>query len=259
MTFKEFMKAVAYLPANAFTGSVKLVLGYTDEDGEEHRGLLGLATDGIKFVGRSISDFLSEHKKAITTAAWLTLATAGAVALTLFLWPAALTAVASFSVYGLSIAGIAGANTLAQIGLASALAGAAVSAATYIGAAAGNFFSWVAKCCKNLRSSTSKQEDPQDDEDDTYTTGNEQGFKSTKGSSFDYEEPTSDDDLTYTVTQPKGNPLSILSTSGAKEPTITTNVVTFAPQQHQSPIQSPKVVKKDEDAPSLNQTSSLIN
>ncbi|QMT58782.1 hypothetical protein [Legionella sp. PC997] len=213
MTFKQFMKTVAYLPADAFTGVVKLVLGYTDKYGDEHRGLLGLATDGIKFVGRSISDFLSEHKKAITTAAWLTLATAGAVALTLFLWPAALTAVASFSIYGFSIAGIAGANALAQIGLASLLAGAAVSAATYVGAAAGNFFSWVADCCKNIKSKAPKsanedeyreidEDEYSDKEDDTLeVVSDRKGIKATE----------------IKATETKTNPLSALSTSTDKK------------------------------------------
>ncbi|WP_454784928.1 hypothetical protein [Legionella sp. WA2024007413] len=230
MTFKQFMKTVAYLPANAFTGVVKSVLGYTDNKGIAHRGLLGLVTDGIKFVGRSISDFLSEHKKAITTAAWLTLAAAGAVALTLFLWPAALTAVASFSIYGFSIAGIAGANALAQIGLASLLAGAAVSAATYVGAAAGNFFSWVADCCKNIKSKA-----PRSANEDEYQVINENS-ESESDSEEDVLEIGSDTKKIKT-TEIKTNPLSRMSspTDRRDADTIMSDVPNFS-----SPLNSTK-------------------
>ncbi|KTD72278.1 hypothetical protein [Legionella tucsonensis] len=168
MKFKQVMSAVAYLPANALTGLTNLVLGSTvkekGRDGVEKvkigrdgkpvttPGLVGYLAEGIKFVSRSTADFLSNHKKAIATAFWLSLLAAGAVALTLFLWPAALTAVATFSVAGLSIAAIAGASTIAQIGLAAALTAAAVSVATYVTAAAGNLVNWIAECCKGLKS-----------------------------------------------------------------------------------------------------------
>lgn len=188
MKFKQVMSAVAYLPANALTGLTNLVLGSTvkekGRDGEERvkigrdgkpvttPGLLGYLAEGVKFVGRSTADFLSNHKKAIATAFWLSLLAAGAVALTLFLWPAALTAVATFSVAGLSIAAIAGASTIAQIGLAAALTAAAVSVATYATAAAGNLINWIAECCKGLKSgSKSRVEDKlfDDEEEDIFS------------------------------------------------------------------------------------------
>ncbi|HHF7367512.1 TPA: hypothetical protein ACPSKY_002646 [Legionella bozemanae] len=192
MKFKEVMSTIAYLPANAFTGLSNLLLGSTvkekGRDGVEKvktdlngkpvttPGLVGYIADGIKIVSRSTADFLSNHKKAIATAAWLSLLAAGVVALTLFLWPAALTAVATFSIAGLSIAAIAGASTIAQIGLAAALTAAAVSVATYVAAAAGNAINWLAECCKGLRSKSQKSrveildDEEEDDEHQTIFT-----------------------------------------------------------------------------------------
>lgn len=181
MKFKEFMTTVGYLPATAFSGLANLVLGSTkkNRDGETqldvndkpvtNRGILGYALDGVKYVARSTADFIAEHKKAISVAAWLSLAAAGGVALTLFLWPAALTAVATFSIYGFSIAGIVGANTALQIGFAAGLAATAASVGTYLTAALANTFSAVAGYFKRpskkqeLSSESSNDEDISDD------------------------------------------------------------------------------------------------
>ncbi|MCW8397192.1 hypothetical protein OQJ26_00090 [Legionella sp. PATHC038] len=181
----NFFSAVGYAPATAFNFITNLILGSTETDKDTGqsvkkpgliglladgiKSLVGLLADGLKTVTRAAADFLVAHKKAIAVAAWTSLAVAGAAALTLFLWPAALTAVASFSVYGISIAGIAGANALAQIGVASALSFAATSTLAYVGAAAGNFVKWVAGCCKKASASRkplvihTANEDEQDD------------------------------------------------------------------------------------------------
>lgn len=156
MTFKEFMREVAYLPATVFSGVVNALLGSSkvikDTKGNEHsiesRGLLGVALDSVKFVSRSVANFIANHKQAIATAFWASLALAGAAALTVFLWPAALTAVTTFSIYGLSIAGVVGANTLLQIGAVAALTFAATSVATYLTAAVVNTISALVDCCK---------------------------------------------------------------------------------------------------------------
>ncbi len=233
--FGKIMSAVGYLPANALSGLTNLLLGSTsvDEDGETvvKRGLLGLALDGIKFVARSAADFIAEHKKAIATAAWLSLAGAGAVALTLFLWPAALAAVASFSIYGFSIAGVVGANTLAQIGLAAGLAAAATSAVTYAGAAVGNFISWVADCCRNLRSKSAKPTTSLSKEDEVDLSDEENNYSS------DEEE----NDLLSKKDAPSQkntrNPMSGLMVGGTKNES--TNVVTLQPPvQFSSPLTS---------------------
>lgn len=64
------------------------------------------------------------------------------------MWPAALTAVATFTVYGFSIAGIVGANTALQIGFAAGLAAAAASVGTYLTATVVNSVSAIASYFK---------------------------------------------------------------------------------------------------------------
>ncbi|VEB32577.1 transmembrane protein [Legionella sainthelensi] len=149
---KKFMRTVAYLPADVFSGAVNLALGSSQKDKEgeikTNRGLLGLLLDGVKYVAQSTANFIAAHKKAISVAAWLSLAAAGGVGLTLFLWPAALTAVATFTVYGFSIAGIVGANTALQIGFAAGLAAAAASVGTYLTATVVNSVSAIASYFK---------------------------------------------------------------------------------------------------------------
>lgn len=86
-------------------------------------------------------------KKILIGTVGLSLAASAAVGLTLFLWPAALAAVASFSVYGLSIAGIVGANTALQIGFTAGLAFAATSVASSFAAALFNTASWIKNAC----------------------------------------------------------------------------------------------------------------
>jgi hypothetical protein len=145
LTLKKIGSAIGYLPATIFSGMADLLFGYTEKhpNGKvvydtttkrpvEHDGILGLLMDGIKAIGRGISGFIADHKKAIAIAFWSSLLIGGAVGLTLFLWPAALAAVAGFTVYGLSIAGIVGTNALLQIGFAAGLAYAATSLFTYL-------------------------------------------------------------------------------------------------------------------------------
>ncbi|EHL29239.1 hypothetical protein [Legionella drancourtii] len=91
-------------------------------------------------------------KKILIGTVGLSLAASAAVGLTLFLWPAALAAVAGFSVYGLSIAGIVGANTLLQIGVTAGLAFAATSVATSFAAAFLKTASWIIDACFKSKS-----------------------------------------------------------------------------------------------------------
>lgn len=255
MKFKEVMSTIAYLPANAFTGLSNLLLGSTvkekgrdgvekvkmDLDGKPVTtpGLVGYIADGIKIVSRSTADFLSNHKKAIATAAWLSLLAAGAVALTLFLWPAALTAVATFSIAGLSIAAIAGASTIAQIGLAAALTAAAVSVATYVAAAAGNAINWLAECCKGLRSKSQKSRVEilhDEEEDDEHSLG--------KGTGLD-----------QTIFIPTSNPYTTLTSTKrsevSSEKRSSGTVVTLKRDedvpQFSSPLSTTVTKKKDEE------------
>ncbi|MCE0722206.1 MULTISPECIES: hypothetical protein [Legionella] len=247
MKFKQVMNTIFELPANAFTGLTNLVLGSTvkvkGRDGVERvkedldgnpvttRGLVGYLADGIKTVSRATADFLSNHKKAIATAAWISLLAAGAVALTLFLWPAALAAVATFSIGGLSIAAIAGASTVAQIGLAAGLAAAAASVATYVTAGLVNGFKWLAECCKGLRASSkktgSKGTDLLIEEDEDFGKG--------LGTTFSSSNPYSSKDLRTTKREETG----LENRSGTVVPMKREDEVTQFP----SPL---KTAKKEE-------------
>jgi hypothetical protein len=133
MTLQQFMRDVAYLPATAFSGLVNILFGYTkknkkgqpirDEEGnpEINRGILSLTLDAIKFITRFIADVIGNNRKEIAIGFWTSSLLGGAAALTVFLWPAALAAVATFSVFGISIASVVGTNALVQIGAIAAL------------------------------------------------------------------------------------------------------------------------------------------
>jgi len=159
MKLRDFMVAIGYLPATVFSGMVSITFGSTQTDDDENTvlnektgepevtpSLLGLILDSIKAVGQGIGDFIASHKKAIATAAWLTLLLAGATALTLFLWPAALTAVATFAIANISILSVVGTNTALQIIAASGLVAAAVSTAVYLVASVANTINWIKEC-----------------------------------------------------------------------------------------------------------------
>lgn len=155
MTFKEFATGVFLLPARTFSFFTGLLLGSYDKDkyGQiktdfegnpvKTRGLFGLALDAVKYIGLSVSNFISNHKQAIAVAFWSSLVTAGAAALTVALWPAALAAVVGFSVYGVSIASLVGTGFAAQVAATAGVAAALTSAAVYVGATVVNAFNGI--------------------------------------------------------------------------------------------------------------------
>ncbi len=167
MTVKEFFTGFFYLPARAFSGLTNLLLGSykRDEEGNIKKastaesninpGILGYLLNSVMYVTRAVSNFIYNYQTTIAAAFWASLVLAGAAALTVFLWPAALTAVATFSIYGLSIAGIVGAEAAAQIGAIAALTFVATSAATWAVSGVVNTINWLISCCKP---STSKVE-----------------------------------------------------------------------------------------------------
>lgn len=156
---KNFAIGAVELPGTILFGITKLVFGASekykdgnikkDKEGKpiEFPGLLGLVLKGIGALGRGISSFIENHKAAISTAFWASLAVGGAVGLTLYLWPAALTFIADYAIYGYSIAGIVGADPLLQMGFAASLAFAATSVASYVGASVVNFISAIKEAC----------------------------------------------------------------------------------------------------------------
>ncbi|MFT4060373.1 MAG: hypothetical protein QM652_12600 [Legionella sp.] len=161
ITFKKVLVTIRDLPTTIFIHLVIGLLGGTkkNEQGEfrldsktkkpiEFHGLLDYLLDGVKAIGKGISNFIGNHKQAITLAFWASFFAASGVALALFYWPVVLTIVADYSFYGWSIAKIAGADTLSQLGLASSLAFAATSTLTYISATIINIvMAIIDSCC----------------------------------------------------------------------------------------------------------------
>lgn len=120
---------------------------------------------GVGALGRGISSFVNDHKAAISTAFWASLAIGGAVGLTLYLWPAALTFVADYAIYSYSIAGIVGADPLLQMGFAAGLAFTATSVASYTVASVVNLISAIKNACNPQPEEP--EEDPQAEQQST--------------------------------------------------------------------------------------------
>ena len=153
--FTDFAKAAFLAPATLLSGITDLVFGSyqrntkgdikSDLDNRNltNTGLLGNVLNGIKFAGRAVSNFISNHKQAIAVAFWTSLVLAGAAALTVFLWPAALAAVTTFSIAGVSIASVVGTGLAAQVAAVGVLTAAANSVAVYTVAAVANTISAI--------------------------------------------------------------------------------------------------------------------
>ncbi len=173
ITFKKVATVAAELPARALNGLSRLFFGYTTADKEEKNGVFTFMLDAIKFGMRALSNAISRHITAISIAFWSSLILASAVALTLFLWPAALAAVASFSIAGVSIAGLVGSGVAAQVGLSAGLTFLATSTATYIGAAIVNGIKALVSLCKGTTDTAtpvSENKEKTDLLDDSITT-----------------------------------------------------------------------------------------
>jgi hypothetical protein len=175
MTFREFVTGAFYLPAKAFSVLSNLIFGSyqknnkgsirTDSKGkaQTNRGLFGLIVDGVRliinflfdaanYLARNVAHFISNHLQAIAIAFWSSLAVAGVVALTVALWPAALTAITTFTIAGVSIASVVGTGFAAQVAATAGLAAAITSAAVFVGATFTNAYiavrDFFAHCCK---------------------------------------------------------------------------------------------------------------
>ena len=136
LTFKKFAIGFAELPAEILGGLTRFLFGYTTSDKKgkkviEHNGLLPLILNGIKAITKGLANLITNHRTAITIAFWTSLILASTVALIL-LWPAALTAVASFAIGGISILSLVGASTAMQIGFAAGATFIGTSLLTYL-------------------------------------------------------------------------------------------------------------------------------
>lgn len=142
MTFKELAKATLRFPGNIVTWTTGFLLGSTsrDEYGRtiKNPGLVGTVALLTTRISRSLGDFFANHRDAIAVAFWASLVVAGAALLAVSVVPGLLAAVAGFSVYGLSIAGIVGAEAIAQLAAIGILATLATSLVVYVGATINN-------------------------------------------------------------------------------------------------------------------------
>jgi hypothetical protein len=177
MTFKELATGAFYLPARIFSGITGLLLGedYVNSKGKKavFNGLFGVTVDAVKFVlnvllgavqyiansllnaakylVRGISNFIGNHQKAIAVAFWSSLVVAGAAALTVALWPAALAAVTGFTIGGISIASLVGTGFAAQVAATGGVAAIATSAVVFTGAAIVNTLTGIRDFFVNRR------------------------------------------------------------------------------------------------------------
>jgi hypothetical protein len=141
--------AVYNLPSSIAVGISTLFVGNPEYQGKTGflNGFLSLGIVGSLYLAvRSVSSFLNNNRNAINLAFWVALGFAAAVAVAgavMALWfPAALAAVTGFSIYGISIAAIAGANVVAQVAVASGLVAGAAAALTFAGTALVNLVTW---------------------------------------------------------------------------------------------------------------------
>lgn len=105
-------------------------------------GIIGSTLSVFYSVSQGISSLIRNNRSTISLAFWVTLGVAASVAIAgavlASFYPAILASIVGFSLYGISIASLAGANVIAQVAVACGLAGAAASAVTYAGAAVVN-------------------------------------------------------------------------------------------------------------------------
>ncbi|MFI4962269.1 MAG: hypothetical protein ACHP6H_00260 [Legionellales bacterium] len=105
-------------------------------------GLVGSVLRGFANISQYFSSTVRAHKKAIDMAFWVAFTAAAAVgvagAVMIAFFPATLATVASFSLYGFSIAAIAGANAVTQVAVASGLAFSVTNVTGYAVAALNN-------------------------------------------------------------------------------------------------------------------------
>lgn len=155
LTFKKFAVGFIKLPGMILSGLSALAFGYTEknEQGEtkKRHGLFSLLLTGLIAIGRGLTNIIAKHITAVSTAFWLSLIVGGALALTVFLLPAALTAITSFSVFGFTLGGLIGGFSIgAQSAVIGGLAALATSVVTYACTAIVNGISaLINKCCSS--------------------------------------------------------------------------------------------------------------
>ena len=146
MNLKEIFWGAVYLPATAVSGFTGFIFGgyEKDENGvivpdcfgnpTTTPNILGRVADLAGSLSRAVGNFFDNHKNAIATAFWASLALTAAAVVTLFLLPEILAVVTGFTIAGFSIAGIVGTGLIPQLAAVGVLTTAATSALVYAGA-----------------------------------------------------------------------------------------------------------------------------
>lgn len=130
-------------------------------------GIVGSVLQFAYFLSQTLSEAVDNHKSAISLAFWIGIGVAAAVAIAgaviAGFYPTLLATITGFSLYGISIAGLAGANVIAQVAVAAGLAAAAANVATWVGAAIVNAITWTISLV--VPSKDAKVEQKNDDAD----------------------------------------------------------------------------------------------
>ncbi|MFI4919230.1 MAG: hypothetical protein ACHP65_06720, partial [Legionellales bacterium] len=158
MTLKEVGLGFYNFPGTLISGVTDIIFGNDDEKGTgpletaRRLGLVGLVTTGLSTSLHAIAGFVRAHRQAITNAFWIALGVAAAVAIaaavTAIFAPEILAAVVGFSLFGISVATLAGAGFIAQLGVLSGLAAAAAATATFAVATVYNAVVSLINCCR---------------------------------------------------------------------------------------------------------------
>lgn len=147
------MTSMVYAPATVLSSLINFVLrsiksihsnerndDNTQKIKKQNHGLLGLFFHFISNISCVIVSFFANHKKVIAFSFWSSLFLGGIAALTVFFWPAALTAIAAFPICGFSIAGVVGTDLFLQVATVGILAFISMSVVTCFAAAIGACF-----------------------------------------------------------------------------------------------------------------------
>lgn len=130
------LRDVWNFPGNLVSGLTDLVLGREGSRMGQfaQEGVVGNLTALVRGFAQLLSSFVNSHRHVINAAFWFSLAFAAGAGLTGALlanyFPAAFSAVINFTVYGYSIAGLAGEVLSSQLAVAAGLAAAGTTALT---------------------------------------------------------------------------------------------------------------------------------
>lgn len=143
----KILDTIYNIPSTVVTFVSNVIFGNNEADVEGkpefvqsliRGGILGSIANGFYYAFQAVSHAARTHRDAINIAVWASLAVAAAVAITgavlAAFYPAILATIVGFSVYGISLASLAGASVVAQVAVASGFAAAATQIVSYTAA-----------------------------------------------------------------------------------------------------------------------------